>query len=324
MNVELRIEPGSYMPVHAQLKEQIRFLILHGELRPGARLPTAQQLAGFLRVNRNTVLKAYQALAQEGLVECRRGRGCVVLEPPAALARPVPDGLLALVDGAIEQASQLGVTPDDFATLSYARARQRRDVHLKRRLAFVECEEPIARTLARILQEKTGVEVVPVVLRDLQRPTPELDAAMREAQVVATTFFHIQEVRQLLVKRKKEVVGLGVKPHLENLIQIAGIPRGTPTALVCISQLCAEELKQSLEDAGIRGLETVLAGTDDMPRLRDTLSGVAKVIASDFVAAEVRPLLEKGQELIVLDYSTMDAGAINLLKSLMNEGGPAT
>jgi len=317
--MQVRIEPNSHLPVYAQLKEQIKFLILNGELEPGAKLPTTRQLAGFLRINRNTVLKAYQELAQEGLIECRRGRGCVVVEHPMAVAQPVSARLLAIIDDAIEQAGELGVDPDDFAAFAYARARQRRDVRVKRRLVFVECATPIATTLAQIIQKKLGVEVIPVVLRDLEQPTAEAEELLREIHVVATTFFHIQEVRRLLAKANKEVVALGVKPHLENLIQIAGIPQGTPTALVCVSEYCASELKQSLEDAGIKGLEAILCGADDLQKLAETLPGLPVVIVSDFVADEVRPLLQPGQELIVLNYTTLDEGAIGLLGSLLTE-----
>lgn len=317
-HMHIRIERGNHLPIHAQIEEQIKFLILSGELAPGTRLPTTRHLAGFLRINRNTIVKAYQALAQEGLIECQRGRGCVVVERPVAAAPLVSSRLLDIVDRAIEQAGELGVGPDDFATVAYARARQRPDVQVRHRLMFVECEATIAATLARIVQDRLDIEVVPVVLGDLQQPTAEVEELLCQVQVVATTFFHVQEVRRLLAKAKKEVVGLGIKPHLENLIQVAGIPHGMSTALVCVSECCARELKQSLEDAGVKGLDTSLYGTDDPHKMTRGLPQHPVVIASDFVADEVRPLLQPGQELITLDYTTLDEGAINLLRSLVS------
>jgi GntR family transcriptional regulator len=317
--MKVRIEPNSHLPVYAQLKEQVKFLILNGELAPGTRLPTTRQLAGFLKINRNTVQKAYQELVQEGLIECRQGRGCVVVERPTASAPAVSPQLLAIIDRAVEQACELGVSPDDFASCAYARARQRRDVQVKRRLVFVECEASIATALARAIQERLDVEVTPVLLKDLRQPTAEVAEQLRQAHLVATTFFHIQEVRRLLAKAKKEVVGLVVKPHLEKLIQIAQIPQGTPAALVCCSASCALDMKQSLENAGIDGLNTSLAGVDDQLTLAETLAGLPVVIASDFVADEVRPLLQPGQQLIVLDYTALDEGAISLLSSMMAE-----
>jgi len=307
------------LPVHIQLKEQIKFLILSGELAPGTRLPTIYQLAGFLRINRNTVLKAYQELAQEGLIKCRRGRGCVVTERPMAVAQPISAHLLEIIDNAIEQAGEMGVSPDDFAAFVYARSRQRRDVQVQRRLVFVECAAPIAAAFAQAIQDRLSVEVRPIVLEDLQQPTVEVEEQLREAPVVATTFFHIQEVRRLLAKTKKGVIGLGLKPHLEKLIQIAGIPQGTPAAMICVSECSALNMMRSLESAGIKDLDASACGADNPQKLVETLSGRSVVIVSDLVADEVRPLLQPDQELIVLDYLALDEGGLSLLKSIVAE-----
>lgn len=140
--------------------------------------------------------------------------------------------------------------------------------------------------------------------------------------MVVTTFFHIQEVRRLLAKAKKQVVGLGLKPHLEKLIQISGIPQGTPTAMICVSECSALNMKRSLESAGIQGLDASACGIDDPLKLAETLSGRTVVIASDLAADRVRPLLEPGQELIVLDYLALDEGGISLLRSMVTEEPP--
>jgi hypothetical protein len=118
-------------------------------------------------------------------------------------------------------------------------------------------------------------------------------------------------------------VALAVKPHLEKLIQIAEIPQGTPTALVCCSESGALDMRRSLENAGIKGLDTFLGGVDDLPRLEEMLPGLPVVVASDFVTDQVRPLLRPDQELITLDYTALDEGAINLLRSIVTEE-PAT
>jgi GntR family transcriptional regulator len=190
---------------------------------------------------------------------------------------------------------------------------------VKRRLVFVECQAPIATALAQAIQERLDVEVTPVVLHDLRQPTVEVEQQLSQAYVVVTTFFHIQEVRRLLAKAKKEVVGLGVKPHLEKLIQIARIPQGMPVALVCVSESCALDMKRSLEDAGIKGLEAHLYGINEPQKLTQSLRELPTVIASDFVADTVRSLLQPDQELIVLDYTMLDEGAISFLRSVVAE-----
>ena len=317
--MQLYIEPGGHLPVHVQLKEQLKFLILNGDLEPGARLPTTRQLAGFLRINRNTVLRAYQELAREDLINCRQGRGCVVVELPEAAASSVPAQLLEIIDGAIEQARELGVRAEDFATTAYARARQRWDALEQLKIAFVECDAQTAADFAHAIQERLDVAAIPLVLEDLERPTAEIEQHLRKAQVVATTFFHVEEIRRLLAQTnlEKKVVALTVKPHLEALVRVARIPRGTSVALVCIDERNAGLMGKSLANAGIDGLDVVLGGANEPRKLAETLARVSVVITSDHVADEVRPLLQPGQELVVLNYLALDDGGINLLNSVM-------
>jgi GntR family transcriptional regulator len=316
--MQLSIEPGGHLPVHVQLEEQLKFLILNGDLKPGAKLPTTRQLAGFLRINRNTVLRAYQELAREGLIDCRQGRGCVVVdERPPDAAQPVPARLVGIIDGAIEQARELGVSADDFATTAYARAKQRWDVQGQRKIVFVECDAQTAADFALVIQEQLDVEVTPLVLQDLEHPTPEVERHLREARAVATTFFHIEEVERLLSRTGKETVALTVKPHLEALVQVAGIPKGTSVALVCVDERNAGLMGQSLANAGIRGLDVALCGANEPQKLAETLARVSAVVASDHVADQVRPLVRPDQQLIVLNYMELDDGGINLLRSVI-------
>lgn len=316
--MEIYIESDSHLPVYAQLKEQIKFLILNGELEPGAKLPTTRQLAGFLNINRNTVQKAYQELDQDGFIECRRGRGCEVVERPASIAQPVSAELLAIIDRAIDDAGSLGVEPDQFATIAYARARQRRDVLVRQRIAFIECEPRLTNAVADQIRERLDVDVVPLDISELREPTAEVEERIRDVHLFATTFFHIREVRRLLAQQRKEVVGLMVKPYLEKLIKISQIPDDTPAALVCVSQRGAQDLQESLVNAGIKHLDATLAGVDDHSRLSEAVVGRPVVIASDFVADEVRSLLQPEQELITVDYTVLDDGAINMLRSYID------
>jgi len=72
------IDPSAPEPLFEQLAVQVRSAVARGELTAGTRLPSARELAGLLSVNLHTVLRAYQDLRDEGLLELRRGRGAVI------------------------------------------------------------------------------------------------------------------------------------------------------------------------------------------------------------------------------------------------------
>src|SRR5580704_12108450 len=75
----IRVERGSSIPISRQIGEQIRAQCLAGTLKPGDSLPAVRRLAQQLAVNVNTVLRVYERLAAEKLIEMRHGDGTYVL-----------------------------------------------------------------------------------------------------------------------------------------------------------------------------------------------------------------------------------------------------
>ena len=74
----LHIERGSSTPISRQIAEQIAALCAAESLKIGDRLPSVRQLAQELAVNQNTVLRVYERLSADGLLEMRHGEGTFV------------------------------------------------------------------------------------------------------------------------------------------------------------------------------------------------------------------------------------------------------
>jgi len=114
----LRIEKGSAVPISRQIADQIATLCASGTLRSGERLPSVRELARELAVNQNTILRVYERLCGEGLLEMRHGQGTFV-------ATRAKRGQLAvhrerLIDELRQIARQgvgLGLTPDEIHEL---------------------------------------------------------------------------------------------------------------------------------------------------------------------------------------------------------------
>ncbi|HYO95951.1 MAG TPA: GntR family transcriptional regulator [Polyangiaceae bacterium] len=85
----VRVAPGNDTPLYEQIAAQLRRAISEGKVKPGERLPSARELGESLAVHMHTVLRAYDELREEGLLDVRPGRGVVVLGSGRSRARLV-------------------------------------------------------------------------------------------------------------------------------------------------------------------------------------------------------------------------------------------
>ena len=108
----IRLDVSSAVPIFEQVAASIRTDMAAGQLNPGDKLPSARDVSASLGVNLHTVLRAYQALRDEGLVDMRRGRGAVVTPAAGALT-----DLIADIRHLGAKASVLGIAPDALAAL---------------------------------------------------------------------------------------------------------------------------------------------------------------------------------------------------------------
>ena len=118
-------------PVYLQLVDQVRYAAASGGLRPGEPLPSIRPLAEELRVNRNTVAKAYTELESQGVIETLPGKGCFLKENNSPFTKPVRHRLLLKeVDEAVVMAHHLQVDREALLTLV-----QERLDHFERKIA---------------------------------------------------------------------------------------------------------------------------------------------------------------------------------------------
>jgi len=118
----LQINFKSGMPIYLQVVDQVKAAAASGALRPGEMLPSIRPLAEELRVNRNTIAKAYSELESLGVIETLPGRGCFLKENHSGLRKEVRRKLLiAEIDQVIVQAHHLQVARDEFLELLHER-----------------------------------------------------------------------------------------------------------------------------------------------------------------------------------------------------------
>ncbi len=107
----IHLDFRSDVPLYLQIVEQVRDLIARQELRPGDQLPTVRALATELRINFNTVARAYRILDEAGLISTQQGRGTFVSEiSPPAESPTRQEALRSLVERFVSQVRALGVS----------------------------------------------------------------------------------------------------------------------------------------------------------------------------------------------------------------------
>ena len=118
----LQINFKSGKPVYLQVVDQIKSAAASGALQTGEPLPSIRPLAEELRLNRNTIAKAYSELESLGVIETLPGRGCFLKENHSGLRKEVRRKLLiAEIDQVIVQAHHLQVARDEFLELLHER-----------------------------------------------------------------------------------------------------------------------------------------------------------------------------------------------------------
>jgi len=116
MFIQLNYKSG--LPVYLQMVEQIKAAAATGGLKSGDLLPGIRPLAEELRVNRNTVAKAYAELESQGIIETVAGKGCFLKDGMSLLKKDARRKMLAAeIDDAIVQAHHLRIPRAEFLDL---------------------------------------------------------------------------------------------------------------------------------------------------------------------------------------------------------------
>ena len=314
--MDLQINLKSRVPVHLQLEQQIKHLIMTGGFGVGDRLPSIRAMAGFLRINRNTVARVFSDLEREGFVESRRGSGMYVLEPPVDAVEMKDD----LLDRVMDLAAAQGLPVEDlaYALLARAGAAPRE----KTKILFVECTREELEQFSDELEGQLPVDVERVLLEDLPGRLAE-DGEPPWALAV-TTFFHVHEVQELMEPLGVETVALLAEANLESLRRLTELPAGTTVGVMGWGRTCMENLSRSLEGAGLDQLDFVQANVDGDPEeALGVLRGVGAVVCASITARRLKELGVPDELEIIEEDRTLDKGGIEMLGRMLREARPA-
>jgi GntR family transcriptional regulator len=112
----LHIDFRSGLPIYTQIVNQVQAQVVGGILKSGDQLPTVRALAEQLRVNFNTVARAYRILDEARIISTQQGRGTFITEipPPNVTEKLRKESLQALTEQYISEAMRLEFSKDEI------------------------------------------------------------------------------------------------------------------------------------------------------------------------------------------------------------------
>lgn len=115
----LQLDFHSGFPIYTQIVNQIQSQLANGILKPGDQLPTVRALASELRVNFNTVARAYRILDEARIISTQQGRGTYIIEipPPEVTEKLRQDSLSELTKRYVGEAFRLGFSEREVSQM---------------------------------------------------------------------------------------------------------------------------------------------------------------------------------------------------------------
>jgi GntR family transcriptional regulator len=313
-----KLERSSDVPYYVQLQSILKARIRSGELKDG-RIPPIRHLAREYGVSVNTALRAYEGLRQEGIVAGAAGKGTFITTGPQALHKENRSKLLEkTIEHAMEEALALDFTIEEFAEATQKFAREKRRMMERVRLVFIECNIEQLGYFTDHLELDPHIHRFPVLLQDLKREDPQAMAAVRESDIIVTSFYHMDEVQKRLGSLGRPIVGVNLEPEIGTIIRIAKLPRERTVGIVTTSDRFRRIIREVLEELGLAFAVVLETSSESRESIRRLVERCDVVLVSPKRKHLVEEVTAPGREVIEFMFAP-DRTSINNLKVALLE-----
>lgn len=296
-----------------QIKRQLRLLISTGQLSEGQALPSSRDLAKLLSVNRNTAWAAYRELAAEGWLDSAPGLGTLV---KGTGVDPRTGDLVALFDGLLAEAEQLGFTPRQAAELLQAYAANRPSSVAGRKVLVVECNAEALKDLSRSLRKELGVKTVTAYIQELEADPQAARKLAGQVDLVVCGFNHLEEFLRAVPDSPAPAVPVLLAPDASIVKELAGLPAGTKVGMVCANQRSTEALYRHQVFHSGASVHRLLAPLEDSKAIKKVCRECGLILASYMVFAQVKKLAGGKTKVVKVDLTPDPAGLATVRESL--------
>lgn len=219
------LDKSSSLPLHAQLKEQIKIALAFGELKPGDILPSIRDLEKDLKVGQAIVRRAYRELQECGILKMKHGKGVLVnRELDYGESKRLKAHCERLSRETIRRAEKLGIHPSSFVRFLHHKVLEQNNS--SNPIVFVECNRVQAEEYARAISRAWGLEIPGLSIEELKAMPA---AQRRKIKRAITISYHYDELYRML---KGKLISLAVTWGREMEDQIGRLKDGARVVFV--------------------------------------------------------------------------------------------
>ncbi|HPW17558.1 MAG TPA: GntR family transcriptional regulator [Candidatus Aminicenantes bacterium] len=318
------IDKKSRMPLFLQIKDLTKYFISTGAIRDGDRLPGVVELADELKINFETVRKAYKELEREQLVAMRPGRGTVAtlhkdalgkLKGPSQGKPEAPLRPEALIQRDVVGLLQEGRTVEEIRALVESILSGVAIDRSRKYVIFTECNLPQIREISQTLAQAAGIRVKPVLVSDLRE---ELVAAAGEAELlgIVTTGFHVNEVADIVGDLAIEVNTLITNMSPDTLAKISSYDKSSRFGFISRDQESVPLYRELLRSVFGRKINIRTSVYSDTEKARAVLEASDVLLATPPVFEDVKKLAA-GRIPVFCTFDRVDPQSLKLVKAAL-------
>lgn len=214
----ITIDTQSPLPINIQIKEQIKLLIGNQVLSPGDDLPSTNQLADYLSINRNTIQWVYSQLKDEGLLIIQKGRGTRVADEAKIEEFKRNNPYYPFVQEMMTRSSEASYHPENLLLAGFAYLQlYGKSIKSHPTYLFIECKVQSCYFYLDEIVKNTSAEILTI---DIDVPEQELLSSIRRADVIVTTTERSDRVRNLNGAAGKTIITVGDPNDVSLLLRL--------------------------------------------------------------------------------------------------------
>lgn len=287
------IDKESKLPLYLQLKDLIKYYISTGAIQDNDQLPGVVHLAEELKINFETVRKAYKELEKEGLLSMKRGKGTFLnghagIKPQIKALANSDSNLVEFAKRFIKDLVEKGTSLEKAGDI-ISQAMEELTLEQSRRfILFTECNQLQVSQISNLLKSKLNVNVRGVLLQDLKPAVRRASEEESQLLAVVTTGFHVNEVRNALGDTPVKVDFVITNMSPETRRELEALDKNSRFGFICRDSESIAFYKDMLKAELDINSELSCCTMNEESRVQSILQSVDALLVSPPVFEEIK------------------------------------